>query len=72
MTAANTILEIISFSEFVLKMCQARNEVEKNEGYEAVPKIRSLEGLRSAGVKIQEDFKLTNHIFEDKVRDQLF
>jgi len=35
-----------------------REEAEKDGGYEAVAKILSLEGLRAAGAKIPEDFRL--------------
>ena len=52
MTAANTIIKIITCSEFLVKMCQPWNETEKDDGYEAVAKTRSLEGLRATGVKI--------------------
>ena len=72
MAATNTVIETITSPEFVAKMRQAREEAEKDGGYEAIAKILSLEGLRAAGAKIQEDFRLTSRIFEDKVSGQRF
>ena len=72
MAATNTVIETITSPEFVEKMRQAREEAEKDGGYEAVAKILSLEGLRAAGAKIPEDFRLTSRIFEDKVSGQRF
>ena len=67
MAATNTVIETITSPEFVEKMRQAREAAEKDGGYEAVAKILSLEGLRAAGAKIPEDFRLTSRIFEDIV-----
>ncbi|MDB2530658.1 hypothetical protein N9X46_08080 [Paracoccaceae bacterium] len=66
------MIETITSPEFVAKMRQAREEAEKDGGYEAIAKILSLEGLRAAGAKIPEDFRLTSRIFEDKVSGQRF
>ena len=72
MAATNTVIETITSPEFVEKTRQARDEAEKDGDYEAVAKILSLEGLRAAGAKIPEDFRLTSRIFEDKVRGERF
>ena len=72
MAVTNTVIETITSLEFIEKMRQAREKAEKDEGYEAVAKILSLEGLRAAGAKIPEDFRLTSRIFEDKVRGERF
>jgi len=72
MAATNTVIETITSPEFVEKMRHARDEAEKDGGYEAVAKILSLEGLRAAGAKIPEDFRLTSRIFEDKVKGERF
>ena len=46
MAATNTVIETITFPGFVAKMRQAREEAEKDGGYEAVAKILSLKGLQ--------------------------
>ena len=40
MAATNTVIETITSPEFVEKMSQAREEAEKDRGYEAVAKIK--------------------------------
>ena len=42
MAATNTVIETITSPEFVEKMRPAREEAEKDGGYEAVAKILSL------------------------------
>jgi len=72
MVVTNDVIETITSDAFVEKMRAARDASDKDGGMDAVSKLLSLEGLRGAGAKIPDDFRLTSRIFEDKVRGERF
>ena len=67
--ATNNLVETFTSEAFIERMHTLRDRAERGEvDFDEVGKLLSIDGLRDAGAKLPDDFRLTSRTFEDAVK----
>lgn len=61
------VIRTITSPDFMERVSKAREAASNGAGMDAAAKLLSIDGLRSAGVDIPDDFRMTSRIFEDRL-----